>query len=384
MTAVPHIYLDHAAATPVDDAVLRVMLPYYQSQFYNPSATYTAARSVHKALDAARSSVAHWLGARANEIVFTAGGSEANNLAIHGIMRQFPGADMVVSAVEHESVLHAAAHYTCQQVSVNPDGRIDVEKLKAAISDSTVLVSVMYANNEVGTVQPIKDIALMVQSIKTARRKNGNTLPLYLHTDACQAANYLDMQVARLGVDMMTLNGGKIYGPKQSGALCVKAGLALTPLIDGGGQEHGLRSGTENVAQAVGFAAALDQAQTMRHQESERLATLQQHFYQTLAQRIPSSIVNGSLKFRLPNNVHVTLPGADNERLLFALDEQGILAAAGSACSASDEEPSHVLKAMGVSDDDAQASLRFTMGRDTTEQMIDQTVEALSSLYQIS
>lgn len=377
----PHIYLDHAAATPVDAAVLAAMQPYYQVQFFNPSATYRAARNVHNDLEVARGRVAHWLGARANEIVFTAGGSEANNLAIHGVMRQYPEANIVVSAIEHESVLEPAARYTHKLAPVHADGRVDGDQLKTLVDDRTVLVSIMYANNEVGTVQAIKEITQTIQEIKTARRKNGNNLPLYFHTDACQAANYLDLQVARLGVDLMTLNGGKIYGPKQSGALYVKAGITLIPLIDGGGQERGLRSGTENVVNAVGLAAALDMVQTDRHTEGERLLALQTDFVKKLEQAIPSIVVNGSQKYRLPNNVHVTLPNADNERILFALDEQGILAAAGSACSASDEEPSHVLKAMGISDQDAQASLRFTMGRNTTQDMVDRTVAALQAIY---
>jgi cysteine desulfurase len=380
MSSKSTIYLDYAAATPLDARVEGAMRPYLAADFYNPSAQYQAARGVHAALEAARAQAAHWLGARGSEIIFTAGGTEANNLAIHGVMRQFPAANVVVSAVEHESVLAPAGRYDCREAAVTPDGRVDLGDVRAKIDDRTVLVSIMYANNEIGTVQPIREIARLLAEIRKKRRAEGNESPLYFHTDAAQAANYLDLHVARLGVNMMTLNGGKIYGPKQSGCLYVKAGVELTPLIDGGGQERGLRSGTENVAAAVGFAAALDTTQTMRRDESARLLKLQRKFIEGIQQRIPQAVVNGSLKYRLPNNVHVTLPGQDNERLLIELDEAGIMAAAGSACSASSEESSHVLHALGMDDAAARASLRFTMGRSTTLEVINKTIKGVSQL----
>lgn len=369
------IYLDYAAATPLDDTVLAAMQPYFATNFYNPSATYLAAKQVRQALSAARAQVAHWLGARPSEVIFTAGGSEANNLAIHGVMRQFPKGNVVISSIEHESVQAPAGHYDVREVRVQPDGRINLDDLRDKIDEQTVLISIMYANNEIGTVQPIRDIAKIIQAVRTARGPKG--LPLYLHSDACQAANYLDLHVARLGVDLMTLNGGKIYGPKQTGALYVKAGVSLTPLIDGGGQEQGLRSGTENVAGAIGFAAALQLVQSNRHEESERLHKLQQHFFTGLSKKLPGAIINGSLKYRLPNNIHFTIPGVDNERVLMKLDEAGIQAAAGSACSASDETPSHVLRAIGLSDIDSQASLRLSIGRHTTSADIEYTIKAL-------
>ncbi|MDB5169032.1 MAG: Aminotransferase [Candidatus Saccharibacteria bacterium] len=368
-------YFDHAAATPLDADVLAAMQPYFSEQFYNPSATYTAGQSARKSLEAARTQVAAVLAARASEIIFTAGGTEANNLAIHGIMQRFPEGNIVVSSIEHDSVLAPAHHYDCREVAVMADGRIDLEDLKAKIDDNTVLVSIMYANNEVGTLQPLRDVGQLIQGLRKGRAR-----PLYFHTDACQAANYLDLQASRLGVDLMTLNGGKIYGPKQSGVLFVRGGLVLEPLILGGGQERGLRSGTENVAGAVGFAAALTKTHSLRREEAQRLEGLQEQFVDLLTEKIPQAVLNGSRKSRLANNVHITLPGFDNERLLIQLDEAGFLAAAGSACSASNEEPSHVLRAMGLSDQAAQASLRFTMGRATTEEQVRQVVDTLSSL----
>lgn len=374
------IYLDHAATTPLDTQVLAAMQPYMTRQYFNPSATYEAAREIRRDVEAARATVAHHIGARPAEIVFTAGGTEANNLAIHGVMQQFPGGTAVVSAIEHDSVLNVAATYPVRAISVAQDGRIDLNSLKDQIDDKTVLVSVQYANNEIGTIQPLTEVANLLADIKTTRRSQNNDLPLYLHTDACQAPAYLDIHAARLGVDLMTINASKIYGPKQVGALFIKTGTQVAPQILGGGQEQGRRSGTENVAGIIGLAAALDMVQNRRHEEVARLKGLQKLFIDRLAKTIPSAVVNGSLKHRLPGNVHITIPGQDNERLMMELDNRGILCAVGSACSASNEEPSHVLTAIGLTEQEAQASLRFTMGHSTTEDSISHTVQTLAHI----
>jgi cysteine desulfurase len=374
------IYLDYAAATPMDPTVLQAMQPYFSERFYNPSATYLPAVGVRKDLDAARARVAHWLGARPNEVVFTAGGTEANNLAIRGVMEQFPDKKLIVSSIEHESVLRPAHQYQCTEAPVGKDGIVDLATLKALIDDDTVLVSVMYANNEMGAVQPVRQLGQEIQAIRRARRAAGNALPLYLHTDAAQAAAYLGLHTARLGVDLLTLNAGKIYGPKQCGVLFAHHDVRLQAQVLGGGQERGARSGTENVAGVIGLAAALDLVQNRRHEEGARLQKLQQLFFDLLAKCIPQAEVNGSLKQRLPNNIHLTIPGQDNERLLIELEQQGILCAAGSACSASNEEPSHVLRAMGLSDQRAQASLRLSMGAQTSEADIHCAVQVLAAL----
>lgn len=374
------IYLDYAAATPLDPQVLAAMYPHLSDSFYNPSATYRAGTQSRQALEGARARVAHWLGARPSEIIFTAGGTEANNLAVHGVLRKFPAANIVVSAVEHESVLSPAHEYDCREAGVDVNGRLNLADLQKKIDENTVLVSIMYANNEVGTIQPLREIAALVAEVRRARLSAGNKLPLYLHTDACQAANYLDLHVSRLGVELLTINGGKIYGPKQTGALFVKGGIDLVPLIAGGGQERGIRSGTENVAGAVGLAKALDIVQAARHEETSRLKALQTTFIAGLEQVLPQAVINGSRKKRLPNNVHVTLPGQDNERLLIQLDEAGVQAAAGSACSASNEESSHVLLAMGKTEAEARASLRFTLGRTTTQAEVERTTQILAKL----
>ncbi|HEY8998803.1 MAG TPA: cysteine desulfurase family protein [Candidatus Saccharimonadales bacterium] len=373
-------YFDYAAATPLDVRVLAAMQPYFSEKFYNPSATYAPAQSVRADLENARARVAHWLGTRPSEIVFTAGSTEANNLAIRGVMQRFPSAKMVVSALEHESVLHTAREFAYVEAGVSAEGIVNVDKLVALVDDETVLVSVLYASNEIGTVQPIRQLGQALASIREDRRKRGLTLPLYLHTDAAQAAGFLDLHVSRLGVDLLTLNAGKIYGPKGSGALFIAGNVRLKVQASGGGQERGLRSGTENVAGAVGLAEALDLAQSNRHEESERLQTLQQFFFAQVEEKLPEAIINGSRKLRLPNNVHFTLPGQDNERLMFALAEQNIFCATGSACSASNDEPSHVLDALGLSTEAAQASLRFTLGRATTRESIQKAVATLKSL----
>lgn len=374
------IYLDHAAATPVDAAVLAAMLPYFTDRFYNPSALYLAAREVKRELEQARQQVATILGAKANEITFVAGGTEGNNLAIRGILELFPNSSVTVSSIEHDSVLAPAQKYNCSVPFVDKQGRVDLADVATKIHDTTVLVSVMYANNEIGTIQPIKQIAALISKIRQQRQSQGNTLPLYLHTDACQAGNYLDLHVSRLGVDMMTLNGGKLYGPKQSGVLYIRRGVKLAPQILGGGQERGMRSGTENVAAAIGFAAALEQSQELRSVESERLSQVQKTFFDLCRKNIPSASINGSKLHRLPNNLHLSLSGQDNERLLLELEKRGFLAAAGSACSASSDIPSHVLRAIGLTDQEAQSSLRLTLGRTTTENDIRELVKTLQQL----
>lgn len=375
-------YFDHAAATPMDPRVLEAMQPYFSAQFYNPSALYLPAREVAKAISAARATVGGVLGARPTEVIFTAGGTEANNMAIHGVMRRHEGANVVVSAMEHDSVLAPARQYDCREVAPLADGRQSVEQLRTSIDDQTVLVSVQYANNEIGTVQPLRDIAELLQQIRAERREKGNELPLYFHTDACQVTPYFDLHVSRLGVDMMTLNGGKMYGPKQSGILYVNSRVVLEPLVQGGGQERNIRSGTENVPAIIGLAKALELVQADRKQEAARVEKLRDKFIRGVQARVPGVAVTGSRKFRLPNNVHLTIAGQDNERMLVQLDEAGILAAAGSACSASNEEPSHVLRALGMSDVEAQSSLRFTLGQDTTEEDVDYAVDTLARIVQ--
>ncbi len=375
------IYLDYAAATPVDTEVLASAQPYFADAFFNPSARYEPAKQVRRALDDSRGIVANWLGVRSEEIFFTAGGTEANNLAIAGVMDQYPQKRCVVSSLEHDSVFEPASQYDVSEVPATEAGLVDVAAIRQKIDDDTVLLSIIYANNEIGTVQPLRKIAAVVREIREKRKASGNTLPLYFHTDACQAPNYLDLHVNSLGVDMMTLNGGKIYGFKQSGCLFVSRQLRVVPIIRGGGQERNIRSGTESVVNAVGLAAALNKVQQNREKETRRMKQLQQQFIKLLASECPGAVINGSVKHRLPNNLHVTFPGMHNEILLLQLEGQGILAAAGSACSANNQEkPSRVMQAIGKADAEAQQSIRFSMGQATVDTDIDQTVQTLRRL----
>lgn len=374
------IYLDHAAATPMAPNVLKVMQPYFTDKFFNPSAAYLSAKSVAKDILKARSEVAQTMGVRPSEIVFTAGGTEANNLAIRGVMEAHPSSNVLVSSLEHDSVLEPARLYDHQVLPALNNGIIDVDAMRALINDDTVLISVMYVNNEIGTIQPLTEIAKIIQEVKKDRVSIGNKTPLYFHTDACQAGNYLHILADKLGVDMMTINAGKLYGPKQSGALYVKAGTRLRPQILGGGQEWNMRSGTESAANCIGLAEALVSAQSMRHEESARLEALRHQFIAELQSNVPSAQITANSKNSIPNNVHITIPDKDNERIMMALDEAGIICAVGSACSASSDEPSHVLKAIGLSDADAQSSLRFTLGRSTSQKDIEKTVSTLAKL----
>ena len=375
------VYLDYAAATPVLLEVVQAMLPYSTELFYNPSALYASALEVHEAIEKARADIAHWLGGRKEEIIFTSGATEANNLAIKGVLEVYPGSKVLISAIEHESVINPAQEYNCESIAVTSDGRINLSDLEQKIDNDTVLVSILYANNEIGTIQDLRAISGVLQKKLQARQKSGNKLPLLLHTDAAQAPSYLDLHVHALGVDLMTLNSGKIYGPKGMGCLYVKRGLVLKPLLQGGGQERGFRSSTENAGGIIGFAAALQVVQESREDEVARLEKLRDDLIAKL-QKMGGEI-NGSTRHRLANNVHVTFPGQDNERLLFALDQKGFMVAAGSACSASKDEPSHVLKAIGLSDEQAQASLRITLGRFTAQDELDSLVTTLHELLKL-
>ncbi len=375
-----NVYLDYAAATPLDVRVLEAMHPYFSELFYNPSAIYLESRKIKKELTVAREKVAFWLGVKPVEIVFTAGGSEANNLAIKGVMDLYPEAKVLVSSIEHDSILEPAKNYKHCMVEVDGDGILDLSDLEKKIDSQTVLVSVAYANNEIGTIQPLRRIAALIQSERRERLKRGVTLPILFHADACQAGNYLDLHASRLGLDLMSLNGGKLYGPKQSGCLFVRTGVKLKPQIEGGGQEYNLRSGTENVAGAIGFSTALDLAQKDKDQEVIRLLELRQLYIALLKKQIPGISINGSLKARLPNNLNICFSGQDNESLLIRLDLKGIMASAGSACSAGKMPPSHVLSAIGLSTKEIRSSVRFSLGRGTNITDIERCVDTIKEL----
>lgn len=370
--------MDYAAATPMHEDVRLAMEPYFSEKFYNPSANYLASRKIKEEIVRLKKSIAEFVGAKHTEIIHTSGGTEANNLAIDGVMELFPKKKILTSSVEHESVLNPAAKYNSKQLAVDKNGLVQLDKLQEIIDDETVLISIMFVNNETGTIQPIKKISEIVHEINRSRLHRGVETPLYFHTDACQAPGFLDIHASRLGVDMMTLNGGKIYGPKGSGILFVKTGVRLTPQMLGGGQQRNLRSGTENPSTLAGFAKALEITAGKRTEESDRLEKIRQKFIDGLIKINGEIVINGHKKSRTPHILSVTFPGVDNERLLFQLDEVGIMAASGSACSASSEDPSHVLGAMGLSEQLARSTLRFSFGQATTEKDVDHVVDKLN------
>lgn len=374
------IYLDYAATTPMDPAVFKVMESYFMDNFYNPSASYLAAKAVKRSLDEARASIARRFGAKPSEIIFTAGATEANNLAIQGVMRQFPDAEILISSIEHDSVRTPAWLFNCREIAVNEQGLADPQSVIKSITDSTAIISIGLVNNEIGSVQPLREISAAVASVREKRQKSGSNIPLYLHTDAAQAGNYFDLNTARLGVDMMSINGGKLYGPKQSGALFVRTGVVISPIIGGGGQEWGMRAGTENVPSIIGLAKAVELAQTKRPAEVERLLKLRKKFIEDIQNRIKSARINGPKKHVAPHIINVTIAGIDNERLMMELDEAGIQCSLGSACHASSAEPSHVLSVIGLTDDEAHSSLRFSMGRGTTAEDLEKVALKLSLL----
>lgn len=361
------IYLDYAAATPLLEEVYSSMEPYLKSNFYNPSSIYLKSIEVKKDIRNARNQVAKILNVKSKEVIFTAGGSEANNLAIKGVMNKFKDKNLIVSSIEHDSVLKPAARYNTKVCPVTRDGIVDLNKLQKLIDDQTVLISIMYVNNEIGSIQPLRKISELIKEIKKSRIKRGVKTPLYFHSDACQAANYLSLSVSKLGLDMMTLNGCKIYGPKQSGMLYVDSNITIEPLIEGGGQEFSLRSGTENSAAIIGFAKALSIVQQDRIKESQRLTELRDLFIESILSSSDKIKLNGPLKNRLANNINLHIKGVDNETLIMKLDNLGIMIASGSACNASNDVPSHVLGAIGLIDQEIKNSIRITFGRFTSK-----------------
>lgn len=366
------VYLDHAAATPLDKRVFVVMETFFAEKFYNPSAAYQASREVKADYESARHQLAMAIGASREEIILMAGATESINIAFHGVLE--PGDQVVIGATEHAAVRGAAAQYTCHIAESTNKGIITPESVKAAITDKTKLVSVTLADSELGTVQKLRDIAGVVRDERAARLARGDETPIYLHSDASQGAGALDINVARLGVDLLTLNAGKIYGPKQVGLLYVRSGVVLSPLIRGGGQERGLRSGTENVAGAIGFATALELAQSERHEENERLSAMRARLLAGLEAGLPDLVVNGHPKRHLPGHLNISIPGVDAERVVFALDNAGIQVATGAACAANKGTRSKVLEAIGLDDATADGSLRISLGHLNTTEQIEQVI----------
>lgn len=356
------IYLDHAAATPLDEQVLEAMTPYLTSKFYNPSSPYLPALEVRRQYNAAKDRLAQTFGARGDEVVMTAGATESINLALASI-----GGHIVTSEIEHHSVLKTAERFNHSLVKANSKGLINPDDIKKAIRPDTRIVSIALVNNELGTIQPLAAIAKIVKDERQRRLELGDATPIYLHSDASQGAGLIDIHVARLGVDLLTLNAGKVYGPKQVGLLWVKPGVELSPVVSGGGQERGLRSGTENVAGVIGFAAALEMATAKRNSETKRLMTLRDNLQKSLTDRFEQAVISGSKKRQLANFLHISFPGLDAERLIFRLEARGVMVATGSACAANMGTRSHVLNSIGMEPAVADGSLRITLGKLSNE-----------------
>ena len=367
-------YLDYGAATPLDPQVLEAMMPYLTGEFYNPSAPYALARRTRDALEQARTTLASLIGARPASITLTAGATEANNLAFAAV-----DGHVVTSAIEHESVLACAKAHSHTLASVLPDGRVDLPALRRAITPATQLVSVELANGEVGAIQPVREIAQAVATERMRRLEAGERNPIYLHTDASQAALTHAINVSSLGVDLLTLSAAKVYGPKQVGLLWASDDVRLRPLVRGGGQEGGVRSGTENVAGVIGFARAFELACAGRKEEARRLQELRNRLQSRLEATFASMVVSGPKrsKLRLPGLLHVSFAGLDAMRLVIGLERLGVSVGTGSACAASRMQVSHVLTAMGVPQEVARGSLRMTLGRPTTTDEIDYAAEAI-------
>lgn len=388
---VRRVYLDHASATPVDEKVLKVMEPFWSHDFANPSAIYIEGVKARKAVENARKDIGGILKCRANEIIFTNGATESLNLAIRGTIlawekhkREKP--EIITSTIEHEGVLDACRSlekYGMKVHYVKPDenGIVKASEIKKLLNENTILVSIMYANNEIGTIQPIKEIARVIKLWKLEQKQKGEKESIYplFHTDAVQATNYLNLDVNSLGVQLLTLNSAKVYGPKGIGILYIKNGVELEPIIYGGGQERGLRAGTENVPLIVGLAKSLTISESIKQKESKRLIVLRDYFIKEIL-KINGVELNGDKNLRLPNNINVTISGIDNEFFVIQLDEKGIARSTRSACNTLGEKGSHVIISLGKSEKKAKESLRFTLGRSTTKKDLDFTLNIIKKL----
>ncbi|MEK7643517.1 MAG: cysteine desulfurase family protein [Patescibacteria group bacterium] len=374
------IYLDHAASTPLDSRVKDAMEPYLADEFGNAGGLYREGRRAKDALDNARIQIADILGAHADEIIFTSGGTEGDTLALFGTARAHgdKGKHIVTTSIEHHAVLSACEAlekdgFEVTYVDVEPNGIVDPKKIQAALREDTILVSVMFANNEIGTIQPIAEIGQLIQEW---RDEHKTRMP-YFHTDACQAVGYLRMRVEELGVDFLVLNGSKIYGPKGVGALYARRGVKIKPLFYGGSQEGRRRAGTENIAGIIGLAKALEIADAEREEEFTRLTELRDYAVLRITKEIERAVPNGDLVQRLPNNINISILDIEGEAVILYLDAHGVACSTGSACTSESLDPSHVILALGKPYEYAHASIRFTLGRGTTKEDIDRLMEVL-------
>ncbi len=367
------IYLDYAATTPMRPEVVEAMMPYLTKEFGNPSSLYTLGRNARGAVEDARDRVAAFIGADSREIVFTSGGTEADNFAVKGVAyaNEKKGKHIITTPIEHHAVLEPCHFlnkrgFELSYLPVDEHGIVDPADVEKAITDTTVLVSVMHANNEVGTIEPLEEIS------KVTRAKG-----VYLHTDAVQTFGHIPVNVNDLGVDLLSVSAHKLYGPKGVGALYVRRGTRMVSFMQGGSQENNRRAGTHNVAGIVGFAKAVEIAEREMVVEAMRLAELRDYIIRGIFEKIPNSRLNGHPAKRLPNNVNMCLVGAEGEAILLSLDMEGISSSSGSACTSGTLDPSHVLLSMGVPAEIAHSSLRLTLGKETTKEDVDYLLDIL-------
>ena len=369
-------YLDYAAATPVSKKALDAMLPFFSDNFYNPSAAYLPAKHIRALYEEAKSQIAHTYGAKGTDLIITSGATEATNLAFTCIgARQ----KVLVLETEHSSVLEVAKTHNYDIIRVRErSGLIDLDDLRSKLEDDVVLISISLVNNELGTIQPFADIAEIIRKTRSVRLSNGISTPLFLHSDASQAMNLLDISVSRLGVDLMTINSAKIYGPKGIGALYVSHDVRLTPVIFGGGQEMGLRSGTENVPGVMGFAAAVTEAKQHVNGNRKKYEKLS-HIFHTELDRLGdhAPLYLGSAKHQLSSFLPISFPGLDAERLIYRLEDRGVYVSTGAACAANKGSKSHVLQAIGLSDEEITGSLRISMGNGCTEDSVREAAQII-------
>lgn len=373
-----NVYMDYSATTPVKKEVLDAMLPYFSEHFGNPSSLYSIAQESKEALEKARGQVASLIGAKANEVFFTAGGSEADNWALEGVADALKdkGNHIITTEIEHHAILHTAEYLEKHGIDVtyldvDAEGRVNPEDVKNAITDKTVLISIMMVNNEVGTIEPIKEIAEIAHN-------HG----ILFHTDAVQALGNVPIDVDNMSIDLMSMSGHKIYGPKGVGALYIRKGTKISNFIHGGAQEMKKRAGTENLAGIVGFGKAAELAKENLESHINRVSELRDYFISEVTSKIPDTIVNGSMEHRHPGNANISFEYIEGESMLILLDMNGISVSTGSACSSKSLTPSHVLSAMGIPVERIHGTLRFTIGDPTTKEDIDYVIEKLVEIVQ--
>lgn len=382
------IFLDYASATPVSKAAKKAAEPYFSEKFFNPSAPYLVAKHVREDYEKAKAELAHTIGAKGDDLIITSGATEANNLAFSALDAMTRPAKALVLETEHTSILALGKKYPTETIKVDHTGRVDLADFKSKLTPEVGFVSIALANNELGTIQPLAEISELIKAEKSRRLASGDTLPLVFHSDASQAFNLVPISVSRLGVDLLTINSAKVYGPKGVGALYQGHQVKLQPIAEGGGQERGLRSGTENVPGLIGFAAAAIEVKEHQNSARKNYEKLVGILKSELEKSEIEPVFLGNKKHQLANFCPVCFPGVDAERVVYRLEEDEIYLSTGAACAASKGEKSHVLKAIGLTDQEIAGSLRISLGKDNTEEDMkiagQKIVEAVKKELQFS